>query len=88
MTDVMMGLRSLVETAPDADLLCGMIGFSAECRMALEMGKEAGAAHGNAPPTAGSAHRRPRPWTGGSRSCSAAPASPPSSSPTGRRRRR
>jgi transposase-like protein len=46
MTDAMMSLRALVETAADADLLREMIGFAAERLMELEIGGLTGAGYG------------------------------------------
>lgn len=47
MTDEMMDLRSLVEKAPDADLLREMIAFAAERLMELEVGAQRVAGSGS-----------------------------------------
>jgi transposase-like protein len=46
MTNEMMSLRTLIEKAPDADLLREMIGFAAQRLMELEVGELTGAAYG------------------------------------------
>jgi len=46
MSEDMMNLRSLVEKRADADVLCEMIGFAAQKRMALEVGTKTGAGDG------------------------------------------
>ena len=50
MTDIMMDLRSLLEKAPDADLLREMIGFAAKRLMELEVSALTGAALGEKDP--------------------------------------
>ena len=46
MTKEMMGLRALIEKAPDADLLRELIGFAAQRLIELEVGELTGAAYG------------------------------------------
>jgi transposase-like protein len=50
MTDEMMNLRSLIEKAPDADLLREMIGFAAERLMEMEVQGLTGAGYGEKNP--------------------------------------
>ena len=51
MTDPMMHLRSLLEKAPDADILRDMISYAAERLMEIEVGGLTGAGYGEKSPT-------------------------------------
>ncbi len=51
MTDPMMHLRSLLEKAPDADILRDMISYAAERLMEIEVGGMTGAGYGEKSPT-------------------------------------
>jgi hypothetical protein len=79
MTDEMMSLKSLIEKAPDADMLREMIGFAAERLMELEVGALTGAPYGekSAAPSAtaiATAPGRPAPARSSCASPSCAPA--------------
>ncbi len=50
MTNAMMDLRTLVEQAPDGDILRDMIGFAAERLMEMEVGNLTGAGYGEKSP--------------------------------------
>jgi transposase-like protein len=50
MTNSMMDLRTLVEQAPDSDILRDMIGFAAERLMEMEVSAATGAAYGEKSP--------------------------------------
>ena len=50
MTDAMMNLKSLIEKAPDADILREMISFAAERLMEMEVGALTGASYGEKSP--------------------------------------
>ena len=50
MTDTLMDLRTLVEKAPDSDILRDMIAFAAERLMEMEVNAATGAGYGEKPP--------------------------------------